>query len=213
MIGFKTQEQLAEKAARLRETESILRERTEAKDNSLAMLQQQIVDLQHRESMHLQSISNLQVKLNAPTAPSENPRLLQQVNELEFRNRTLQQEASGLQATIEGLREQINTQDERFAEAVENVRQGEAAMEEVKVLEAKIQQVKADFEVRAVIEHEKLRQEFSKASSEEKRSMTRGHANAMHQVQRQLSTSHDNTTKIEEKLKDAVRVQAEQVSI
>ena len=211
IAGFKSQEGMAEKAAQLRETESILRERTQAKDNALAMLQQQIVDFQNRESVHIQSISDLQVKLNTPIAPTENPRLLQQINELECLNRGVQQEASGLQATIESLRGQVVAQDEKYAEAVENARRGEAAMEEVKALTAKAEHIKAEFEARAVMEHEKLRQELSRVSIEEKRSMTREHTNALHQVQRQLSVSRDNSVKFEEKLKDAVRAQEEQV--
>ena len=211
MAGFKSQEQLAEKVAQLREAESILRERTQAKDNSMVILQQQIVDLQNRESIHLQSISDLHVKLNTPIAPSENPRLLQQVNELECRNRDLRQEASGLQTTIDSLTEQIKTQDEKYAAAVASVRQGEAAMQEVKAFTAKAEQAKAEFEARAVMEHEKLRQELSKASIEEKRSMAREHANALYQVQHQLSNSRDNSVKIEGKLKDAMRAQEEQV--
>ena len=211
IAGFKSQGDLAEKAGLLREAESTLRERTQANENLLALSREQIKDLQNRESIHLQSIANLQAKLSTPIAPNENPRLLQRVHQLETRDHDLQQEAASLQVMIDSLKEQSNVQDRKLIEATENIRQGELAMEEVKALTAKIEQVKVDYVTQANIQHESLRQELLKASIEEKRLMVREHANVLHQLQRQLSVFRDSNNKMEGKLQDATRVQEEQV--
>ena len=212
IAGLKSQEDLVEKSALLREAESILHERTQANENLLALSRQQIKDLQSRESTHLQSIASFQAKLNHPIAPSENPRLLQRIDQLENQNRELQQECASLQAFIDNLKEQADAQHAKSIEVAENIRLGEVAMDEVKTLTAKIEKVKVDYERQAATELENLRQELSKASTEEKRLMARAHSNALHQLQHQLSVSRDNSVKMEGKLKEATRIREEQVS-
>ena len=190
---------LSEQIIDLREVRATIRERLQASESSLADARQEVAALRLKDGEQSRTIVALEtVAARAQSQPTEDPQSLLRIQELDSRNRDLQneilrvrKEATDLSTKFEQSATDAREVTERLATTREQL---EAMLEET----TRLREEKSTSESHAMLEREQLRKELSNAANLQLASMQSEHMNVIQQLKLEKSP-------IEERLKNVTR--------
>ena len=190
---------LSEQVSDLREVRATVRERLQATESSLADARREVVALRHKDQEQSQRVVALTADVaKAQSKPAEAPQTLLRIQELDSRNKGLQDEIAILRKEAADLSSQYQRSSIETSEVTERLATAREELEAAREETVRSREEKSASERQAMLDQEQLRKDLSKAANMQLASMQSEHMNAIQQLKLEQSPVEeklDNVTK------------------
>lgn len=186
--NVKAEQTLNEQLMDVREMKATVRERLQATESALVEARQHAITLEHKEQLHIQKISELELEVGRiSTKISESPALISQIRELDNQNKDLQEQVATCHI-------QSNTLSEQLQQKVDDVSKLEACVKDLElhlanahIESSTFEDKRIAYESQGVERLEQLRKQLSRSATLEQDRLEGNYLNQIKQLRQQKS--------------------------
>ena len=188
--GIATEHTLSERIMDLREIKATVREQLQQTDKDLQGARLEIIRLQNTMSEQSSRIITLENETKCHQR-SEDPRLFLRIQELDANGRDLQRNLEIRTTEKEDLSERLQQKEVALQHLRHESSKTQTQLEQARQQIEAVQQAKSEYEERAILEREEMRERLSRAADQEVHDLKSKHLNALQQWKLKHASTDD----------------------